>query len=196
MSGLTFSGGGLLQRFSDQLDQLGDRAPAALARALNHTGAKAKTAVIRSLVIQTGLKRSTIVRAVRTNRASGSAGFTSYGGSLTYTLTTSGGDISLKFFAAKETRAGVSAAPRGRRQLFAGTFTKGGRFPNRKGSVSGGHVFSNAGGRAVRFEDSGVVIPDEMLQGATAAAFDRIMGADLEARVAHDIGSLLGASGL
>nr|USU32936.1 hypothetical protein NG677_04335 [Methylobacterium sp. OTU13CASTA1] len=192
MTGLTFSGGGVLQRFAGQLDELGARAPLALARALNHTGSKAKTAVIRNLVVQTGLKRSTIVRAVRTNRAAGPSGLTSYGGSLTYTLTTTGGDISLKFFGAKETKAGVSAAPRGRRQVFSGTFTKSGRFPNRRGSVSGGHVFSNIGGRAVRFEDSGVVIPDEMIQGATAAAFDQIMGDELEARIAHDIGTFLG----
>ncbi len=201
MTGLIFSGDGLLQRFSNQLGELGARAAIALARALNHTGAKAKTAVIRSLVIQTGLKRSTIVRAVKVNKATAANEQFNYGGSLTYTLTTSGGDISLKFFSPKETRAGVSAAPRGRRQLFAGTFTKGGRFPNRKGSIMGGHVFTNVSqGHAwrgkVRLENSGVYIPEEMLQGATAAAFDRIMGSELEARVSHETGLLMSMPGL
>ncbi|MDO9428427.1 MAG: hypothetical protein Q7T93_16545 [Methylobacterium sp.] len=201
MSGLTFSGDGLLQRFSNQLGELGARAPIALARALNHTGAKAKTAVIRNLVVQTGLKRSTIVRAVKVKKATAANEQFSYGGSLTFTLTTTGSDISLKFFEPKETRAGVSAAPRGRRQLFHGTFTKGGRFPNRKGPVMGGHVFTNVSmGHAwrgeVRLENSGVYIPDEMLQGATAAAFDRIMGSELEARVSHEIGLLMSMPGL
>ena len=201
MTGLTFSGDGLLQRFSNQLGELGARAPIALARALNHTGAKAKTEVIRNLAAQTGLKRSTIVRAVKVNKATAANEQFSYGGSLTYALSTTGGDISLKFFSPKETRAGVSAAPRGRRQLFAGTFTKGGRFPKRKGPVMGGHVFTNVSqGHAwrgkVRLENSGVYIPDEMLQGATAAAFDRIMGAELEKRVSHEIGFLMDMPGL
>ena len=58
MAGLTFSGDGLLQRFSNQLGELGARAPIALARALNHTGTKAKTAVIRNLTQQTGLTKA------------------------------------------------------------------------------------------------------------------------------------------
>lgn len=201
MSALTFTGDGLLQRFSNQLAVLGANAPIALARALNHTGAKAKTQVIRNLTKQTGLKRSTIVRAVKVNRATAAAEQFGYAGSLTYTLTTQGGDISLKFFSPKETRAGVSAAPRGRRQLFAGTFTKGGRFPNRVGPVMGGHVYRNiSAGHAWRgraeLQDSGVVIPDEMLQGATEAAFMQVMSVDLEARVAHEIGHLMGMPGL
>ena len=63
MTGLT-SGNGLLQRFPNPLGVPGARTPVASICALNHTGAKANTAVIRILVIQTGLKRSTFVRAV------------------------------------------------------------------------------------------------------------------------------------
>jgi hypothetical protein len=201
VTGLTFHGDGLLQRFSNQLGELGARAPIALARALNHTGTKARTQVIRALTQQTGLKRSTIVRAVKVNKATAAAEQFGYAGSLTYTLTTHGGDISLKFFSPKETSAGVSAAPRGRRQLFAGTFTKGGRFPNRNGPVMGGHVFTNVSpkhawrGKA-QLQNSGVYIPDEMLQGSTAAAFDKVMGDELEARVSHEIGFLMGTPGL
>lgn len=201
MTGLTFSGDGLLQRFSNQRGELGARAPIFLARALNDKGAKAKTDVIRSLVVQTGLKRSTIVRAVKVNKATAANEQFSYAGSLTYTLTTTGGDISLKFFEPAETKAGVSAASRGRRQLFHGTFNKGGRFRNRKGYVMGGHVFTDLSmGHAWRgkvpLENSGVYIPDEMLQGATAAAFDQIMGSELEARVSHEIGLLMSMPGL
>ncbi|WP_336488304.1 hypothetical protein [Methylobacterium nigriterrae] len=201
MTGLTFHGDGLLGRFSNQLGELGAKAPIALARALNHTGTKARTQVIKALTQQSGLKRSVIVRAVKVNKATAAAEQFGYVGSLTYTLTTHGGDISLKFFAPKETRAGVSAAPRGRRQLFAGTFTKGGRFPNRKGPVMGGQVFRNVSpnhdwrGRA-QLQNSGVYIPDEMLQGATAATFEQVMGADLEKRVSHEIGFLMGMPGL
>jgi len=65
----------------------------------------------------------------------------------------------------------------------------------------GGHVFTNVSqGHAwrgkVRLENSGVYIPEEMLQGATAAAFDRIMGSELEARVSHETGLLMSMPGL
>ncbi|WP_336488409.1 hypothetical protein [Methylobacterium nigriterrae] len=201
MTGLTFAGDGLLERLSNQLGELGAKASIALARALNHTCTKARTQVIKALTQQTGLKRSVIVRAVKVNKATAAAEQFGYAGSLTYTLTTHGGDISLKFFSQKETKTGVSAAPHERRQLFAGTFTKGGRFPNRKGPVMGGHVFANvSAGHAWRgkaqLQNSGVCIPDEMLQGATAAAFEQVMGDDLEKRVSHEIGLLMGMPGL
>lgn len=201
MSALTFTGDGLLGRFANQLAVLGANAPIALSRALNHTGAKARTQVIRNLTKQTGLKRSVIVKAVKVNRATAAAEQFGYGGRLTYTLSTQGGDISLKFFDPKEVKGGVSAKPRGRRQMFAGTFTHGGRFPKRVGPVMGGHVFKNIDpnhawrGKA-ELQNSGVSIPDEMLQGATEAAFMQVMGDELEARVSHEIGHLMGMPGL
>lgn len=201
MSALTFTGDGLIERYGNQLGILGAKAPIALARALNHTGAKARTQVIRALTAQTGLKRSTIVRAVKVQRATHAAEQFNYSGRLSYTLTTTGGDISLKFFKPRETRKGVSASPRGRRQLFAGTFTHGGRFPKRVGPALGGHVFRNIDPKhawrgKVQMQDSGVFIPDEMLQGATAAAFEQVMGAELEKRVSHEIDFLMQMPGL
>ena len=203
MTGLTFSGDGLLQRFSNQLGVLGAQAPVALARALNHTGAKAKTQVVNALTKQTGLKRSIILRAVKVQGARhGNEQFKVRNTDrLTYVLSTSGGDISLKFFSPKETRAGVTASPRGRRQLFAGTFVKSGRFPNRKGPYLGGHVYKNiAAGHAwkgkVELQNSGVSIPEEMLKGETAAAFEQVMTTQLEDRVAREIAWLMQMPGL
>lgn len=111
MSALTFTGDGLIQRFANQLGVLGANAPIALSRALNHTGVKAKTQVIRNLTKQTGLKRSVIVKAVKVNRATAAAEQFGYGGRLTYTLSTKGGDTSLKFFDPKVVKGGVSANP-------------------------------------------------------------------------------------
>jgi hypothetical protein len=62
-----------------------------------------------ALVSQTGLKRGTLVRAVK-----GSAG---PGG---YVFKSHGGNIRLKFLGARETKKGVSAAPWNKRQIFAG----------------------------------------------------------------------------
>ena len=129
-----------LVRLGNLIGQAGKNAPAALARAINHTGDKAKTAMTAALTTQTGLKRGVIVRALRVTRASA--------GSPTYTIRSAGGDVSLKYFGARETRAGVSAAPWGHRQVYAGAFLKGGRFPGRV-------AIAKFNGQVMRREGSG-----------------------------------------
>lgn len=168
-----------------------------LQRAVNHTGDKARTKVIRTLAKQTGLNYRVVTKAVRRGRAWGAgaddASFVDGRGSLTYMLSSKGGDISLKYFKARETRAGVTAAPFGERKLFAGTFIKGGRFPNRT-SASGlnGHVYKRTGaGRGpLEFQDSGVTIPAEMLKGTSAEAFTSTVDTELPPRVMHEINRL------
>lgn len=180
-----------------------------LQRAVNHTGDKARTKVIRALAKQTGLGYGVIRNAVRTGNAWGAGAdastFREGRGSLTYVLSSKGGDISLKFFKARETRPGVTAAPRGQRQLYAGAFIKGGQFPNRVDADGlNGHVYKRAGGKVKRvrgksvgkrrqpleFQDSGVIIPVEMLQGASAEAFTSTVNAELPKRVMHEINRL------
>lgn len=182
----------------------------ALQRAVNHTGDKARTKVIRALVKQTGLGYGVIKRAVRTGNAWGAGAdastFREGRGSLTYVLSSKGGDISLKYFKARETSAGVTAAPFGKRALFPNTFMKGGKFPGSRVEAKGlnGHVYSREGamvprGRGrykgkmrqpLKFHDSGVIIPAEMLQGATADAFRSVVESDLPPRVMHEISRL------
>jgi len=141
----------------------------------------ARTQVYRSLTAQTGLKRRVIVKAVRVTRSNS--------GTLTYTMTTKGGDIALKFFAARETRRGVSAAPFGQRRIFPSTFILGGRFPNRHGVVFHGHVMRREGASRfpIKVEQSGVIIPAEMVKGATAQAFRSTVARVLPQRVEHEI---------
>lgn len=176
----------------------------ALQRALNHTGDKARTAVTRVLSKQTGLPYGVVKKALKINRAYG--GSTMNGGfvvhsdaNLSYSITSSGGDISLKYFKARETRAGVVASPHGKPQLFAGAFIKGGHFPNRKGVGMGDHVYqpNNPGRtgkstwrRGVHFMDSGVIIPAEMISGASAKAFTDIVENDLPKRTMHELGRI------
>ena len=97
--------------------------------------------------------------------------------------------MALKYFGARETRRGVSAAPFGSRQVFSGTFIKPGRFPNRITMKKGGQVFERAG--MSRFpidkQKSGVVIPNEMVKGLTADAFERIGQAKLAEKVARHV---------
>lgn len=83
--------------------------------------------------------------------------------------------------------------------MFAGTFTHGGRFSKRVGPVMGGHVFIDPNyawrGKA-DLQNSGVYIPDEMLQGATEAALMQVMGEELKAHVTQEIEHLMGMPGL
>lgn len=187
MAGLsvTITADGVMRRYANML-AAAKHPERALQRALSRTGDKAKTQVLRSLTHQTGLKRKVIVKAVKVKKPS----FTN----LTYTMTTRGGNISLKYFGPHETRKGVSAAPRNHRRIFAGDFQRGGLFPNRVALNMGGYVFKRLGGTRtpIAKQKSGVYIPEEMVRGETASAFESTIARDLPARVGHELLRMLG----
>lgn len=181
---LTVVGNGM-HRFEEAVETLGEkRARVAYRRAINEAGRDTKAPTTRALAKQTGLKYGVVRRALRETKASAST--------LTYVLRGQGGDIALKHFGAKETRKGVTAAPFGQRRLFPGRFMKGGFFPKRKTLKLGGHVFRpNFGtkkwGRDFTLQKSGVIIPNEMVTGITAEAFQRIGQQKLGEKVARHI---------
>ncbi|MFN3891989.1 MAG: hypothetical protein ACK4MV_16460 [Beijerinckiaceae bacterium] len=179
---------GALEKLAQAFGVLDAQAEAALARALRHTGAKAKTQVIRALTKQTGLRRATIVRAVKEDKS----------GRLTYELATKGGNIRLKYFGAREVRAGVTAKPWGKRQLFPGVWIRGGIWPKRVTLNMGGHAFRRTSNKRLPIEGgrSGLYIPEEMIQGTTLDAFEGVVDRDLVARVHHELGRIIGAAGL
>ena len=173
-------------RLANSLAAAGNKAPVAIARAINHTGSKARTAMIRTLTAQTGLKRKTIAKALKVKRAA-------QRGDLSYTITSRGGDISLKYFSPREVRRGVSAKPFGRRQLFAMAFLKGRWRANRVPLYMGGHVFRRTSALRTPIElvDSGVIIPEQMVIGATKAAFYDVAQRDLADRLSHELFRIL-----
>ena len=157
-----------------------------LPRIINQVGNRAKTQVIRHLTKQTGLPRKTIVKAVGVNPANTR--------SLSYEMKTRGGNIRLKYLKPRETRTGVTAAPWGKRQLYPGTFMKGGAFPIRKTVARfDGHVFRrlNTTGTKITQVRSGMYIPTEMTKGATAAAFMRTATPLLKERVDKALAKLV-----
>ncbi|WP_298981539.1 hypothetical protein [uncultured Roseibium sp.] len=151
------------------------------ARSLNRAGTSGRTHTGRALVRQTGLKRKIIRAAMIPKRATYS--------DLEYRITARGGDVALKYFDARETRKGVSARPFGKRTVFRGTFIKGGRFPSRKNLSMGGHVYARTGrGRLpIEKQRSGVVIPNEMIKGESAKAWEHTTGVVFQRRVMHEI---------
>jgi hypothetical protein len=151
--------------------------------AVKHTGAKATVAVRKALVSQTGLKRKTLNKAVQ-GRETGSG----------YEIRSRGGNISLKHFAARETRSGVSAAPWNKRGIWSGSFIKGGGFPNRVTLNMNGQVFwrLRTGSRfPIAKVKSGLYIPREMVTGQSEAAFYSVVERDLPARLVHELGRIL-----
>ncbi len=175
-----------LTQYGNMLGALGQDGPKVISRALNRTGDTGKTRVVRALAKQTGLPQKTIRKAVKAKRASW--------GDLEYRLYASGGDVSLKYFKARETRKGVSAFVRGERQLFEGAFIKGGSFERGRVALKmGGHVFQRIGGRTdLEKLKSGVFIPLEMIEGESAKAFDATVGDVLPRRLDHEISRSLG----
>jgi len=168
---------------------LGSEAKArrAYRRALNEAGRDTTAPTYRALAKQTGLKPTVARRALRAKKAAM--------GSLSFELHGKGGDIGLKWFGARETRQGVSAAPFGKRGIWAGSFIKGGLFPNRKtlkfnGTVfrpGYGGMFSHAWGRPFSKVRSGVIIPREMVKGVTAETFQSVGGSKLAEKVNRHI---------
>jgi hypothetical protein len=193
-----------LDRFHNMLAAAGRQAPAAIRRAINHTGAKTRTAMVRSLTDQTGLKSGTIKRALKVNKAfdGGSGGFVEGKGSLEYVIRSKGGDVSLKYFRPVERGAGVNARPWGRDTFFKGAFrksaygqTKGGKQKRKVNPKFHGHAMINVeGGKwggKMKAMKSGVVIPEEMITGATEAAFFQTSG-ELAKRLEHELMRILG----
>lgn len=175
-----------LNRFDNVLHALGSKkVRQAGNRAVNRAGDMARTQVRQKLTRQTGLKRPTIVKAVRVSRSNPQT--------LVYRMSAHGGDVSLKYFAARETKAGVSARPFGKRKVFKSTFMRAGWWPNRVAKPNwNGQVFKRAGASKLPIEKqkSGVIIPNEMVQGETRDAFRSTVARVLPQRIGHEINRL------
>lgn len=179
---VTVRGDGI-KRLEQAARVLGEgKARRAYSMAINDTGAKAASAAGRAMPGQTGLPAATARRALKKRTRSSPA-------TLTFTVHTQGGDISLKYFAPRETRKGVSAKPWNSRRVYPSTFMKGGLFPNRKTVAKfNGHVFKREGGGKwpIALRDSGLFIPEEVVKGAIAEGWQS-KAADLQPRAEHII---------
>jgi hypothetical protein len=167
---------------SDKLREAGKKSPVILKAAVKHTGDKATSAMRSALVGQTGLKRKTLVKAVK-GRSVGTG----------YEIKSHGGNLRLKFFNARETSKGVTAAPWNSRRLYPGTFIKSGWWPNRRGPVAGGQVLQRAGAGKypIHGVKSGLFIAGERVKGNSEVAFHPTLETDLAPRVAHELARIL-----
>lgn len=175
-----------LEKYQREIVQLSAQFPKVIPQEINKVGNKVRTQVVRTLTKQTGLPKSTIQRAVVTYGATP--------GRMFFTMKSAGGDIRLRFFKPRETRKGVVAKPWGKLTPYPGAFMRGGKFPKRVDSAYlSPDVWRrlNSSGTRITQQRSGVRIPVEMVQGATAEAFDKLAGPLLEQRITRVIGKLL-----
>lgn len=171
-----------LAPLANALGALGDDATKVIQRAVARSGDMGRTAVIRALAKQTGLPQKTIRRALKIKRPNYD--------DLTYTIRAGGGDISLKYFKARETRKGVVAYVRGGKELYEGAFIRGGNFQRGRVDLSmGGQIFKRMGDDRLPIErlTSGLFIGQEMITGDTADAWQRTIDEALPRRLRHEI---------
>ena len=144
--------------------------------ALNHTLAKGKTQVARSLVQQTGLKYGAASKDLRQIRATP--------GRPEAVLKASGGYHRLSEFGARQGAGGVGASPWNVSRTFPRTFF----VP----AYSGG-VFRRTGPERFPLAQLwGPAVPKEMPRGLSLEAWDRVIATELPARIAHEWARLMG----
>lgn len=167
-------------RFQDGVARVGDtkKAHDAFRRAINHTGSKSKTQVVRALAKQMGVNQALVRKGLAVRRANFDK--------LEYTITASGRELSLKEFGAKQFGYGARAKPWGNSRRFEGAFIFAGT-PGSGQPVAGGHVFKRTDGSASTPIEKlyGPSVPKEMIKDASADAFTRIAD-DLPGRIEHE----------
>lgn len=168
-----------LERWLDACKNAPVQARDAMMHAVNDTGDRARTQVVRSLAKQMGLPYGTVREKLRTRVANKSA--------LLYQLETTGGFMSLRSFDPQERKRGVSARPWGTRRVFRSTFIV---------RSLGGQVFRRT--TSARFPIQklwGPAMPVEMLRDNVPKDWETAVQVHLPARLAHHLNRLLKSGG-
>ncbi len=144
-----------------------------LNRTLNRVGDMARTQTFRALADQTGLKYGDISGGVSTIRARGGPA------TQAYELDARGGYLTLSHFRPVQTREGVTARPWGMTRDFRGAF-----IVRKLGPL----VFRRVGRERLPIKPLyGPAIPNEMVKGASAAAFVKTAQERLPGELAHQL---------
>lgn len=164
-------------RFEALVYEIGqEKARQVFYRSINHSTAKAYTAVNRQIRTQTSIKVSDVKKAVNWHRASRRT--------LRAVIRATGAHISLRYFGPKQFKYGVRARVWGRSQRFPSAFMVASLgntvFKNTRG-------FNRKSGRNNAIEKLwGPSIPKELLTDAVVAAFEDRTD-DIAERAAHEL---------
>jgi hypothetical protein len=163
-----------IARLGDLIRKAGPQTGRAIMRAVNWTGDRAYTQVVRVLVKQTGAKRSVVVKRVAKKPAFP-------GRRIVYRIVARSTAMPLSDFNPVQRAKGVAASPWHHRRVFAHAFIG----PQ-------GHVFVRRGrGRLPLKELWGPVISNDLVRGDTKAIFERTVSERLVPRLEHELGALL-----
>lgn len=175
---LRFSADDKLPRFGSALQQIGDgRARMVLARAVNHTGRKALTAVRRGLVQQTSAPRKAVVSAT-VGKGSATKGF----GPISYVISAAHKPLSLKIFKPRQDASGVTAKVWRQNKSFRSAFIV---------QSLGGHVSRRVGRARLPIRQLyGPSMATELIKDESRAAFQRVIR-ELPPRVNHELARVL-----
>ncbi len=161
------------QRLQKYLIQIPQHIPKGIARGLNRAGRPTATKFLREAKKALGIGRPRGALDWSDPAKKGSVQKSASAGNLRYLLVGFGKPLSLKYFRAQETRAGVSATPMNVRKVFPSTFIKGGLFPNRKDIGKGGTVFKRTSKKRLPIEKQfGPAFPEGFSQPAPVRTWE------------------------
>lgn len=172
--GLSFSGS--LAELMLPVDRLANGgALQAGCYAMNHTVAKARTRVGRTVAAMSGLGYGATTAEIKM--------FSASPGRPEAELKATGAYHRLSDFAARQTGSGVSAAPWGTRRIFPHTFIV---------PKFGGGVFVRQGSKRFPLKQLwGPAIPKEMVRDQSVRVWESTLSTELPARMAHEWGRLM-----
>lgn len=170
---LRWTGNGIARIEAATKTLAGSGKQVALRRALNHTGDKANTRVLRTLSRQIGAPQTMIRKYGRITKIRASNAV------LEYLIIARGGPIPLKHFGARQTRSGVTANPWRNRKRYKSAFIVG---------SLGAHAFWRETKKRLPITRiAGPNVPKEMVKDQVAVEFEAIISTDLPSRVAHEV---------
>ena len=184
---ITF-GDDVARQFANQIGAIGQgRAKPALARAVNRVTTMARTRVIRAVAAQSSIPRKILTRAVK-RRGAGHKGTSPIEGM----IFARGGPISLKHFNPRQMSYGVRVRIGGKMKRLHGTFM--GPRPGVVAPSLRGQVWQRSTSARFPIEmHYGPAIPDELIKGQSARAFEDTVTSHLPIRVRHELSRLLPA---
>ena len=177
----------VMKRFGNQLGALGEgKARAAMARAVNHTGAKTYTAVRRALAQQTSAPVAIIRKEVQLRKAAHKGT-----GAIEAVIRGRGSELPLGVFKPKQFSYGVRVKVWGKVQQYKSMFGAPGRNPKLVARL-GGQPHIRVGKERFPIQRAyGPSLPKEMVKDATREAFLTVSKDVLEKRLEHEIGRML-----
>lgn len=178
----------VIRRYGNMIGAVGgDRAHKALARAVNRVTNTVHGRVIRAIRKQSDIPTAILRREIGKRLASPK------GGAIEGVVWAKGKPLSLKYFKARQLSFGVRAKHGGKWHRYPSAF-----MGPRPGIISkrlGGHVYRRTTRKRLPIEmELGPSVPEELVRGESRRIFEQTVNEMLPARVAHELGRILGGA--